>query len=105
MKKLIKEKSKDAGIIFQDDDDRNVMHIRRDNFIKYSELVLAEGKRLGAQSEHALWVLSRIGQEIEEPDQYKHQIVKECVDLFDVEEKSDKGYFIGSRIYKHFGIK
>lgn len=64
MSDLIKEKSKEAGILFYDEDDRNVMHIRRDNFIKYTELVFAEGKRLGAQGEHALWILSQIGQEL-----------------------------------------
>lgn len=101
---LIKSKAQEVSILFPSEG-QNVMHIRKENFIKYSELILSEGKTLGMNTEHAMWVLSRLGQEIEDPDQYKHHIVTACADLFEVDEKSEKGYYIGSRIYKHFGIK
>ena len=38
-------------------------------------------------------------------EKFAELIVKECAGLFPVDEKSENGYFIGSRIYKHFGIK
>ena len=38
-------------------------------------------------------------------EKFAELIVQECAGLFPVDEKSENGYFIGSRIYKHFGIK
>ena len=54
--------AKSAGIIY--DEDRNVMHINRDNFIKYSEMVFEEGRQRQIRSEFALFELTRIGEEI-----------------------------------------
>lgn len=56
--------AKSAGIIY--DDDYDVMHIRKDNFIKYSEMVLEEGRQRQIRSEQALVELTRISEEIGE---------------------------------------
>ena len=54
--------AKSAGIII--DDDREIMHIRKDNFIKYSEMVLEEGRQRQIRSEQALIEMTRIGEEL-----------------------------------------
>ena len=54
--------AKSAGIIY--DDEYNVMHIRKDNFIKYSEMVLEEGRQRQIRSEQALIEMTRIGEEL-----------------------------------------
>ena len=54
--------AKSAGIIY--DESRNVMHINRDNFIKYSEMVLEEGRQRQIRSEQALVEMTRIGEEL-----------------------------------------
>lgn len=54
--------AKSAGIIV--DDERTVLHIRYDNFIKYSEMVLEEGRQRQIRSEQALVELTRIGEEL-----------------------------------------
>lgn len=40
-----------------------------------------------------------------EVEDFVEAIIKECVNLFDKDEKSELGYRIGDTIYKHFGIK
>jgi hypothetical protein len=54
--------AKSAGIIV--DDERTVLHIRYDNFIKYSEMVLEEGRQRQIRSEQALIEMTRIGEEL-----------------------------------------
>lgn len=54
--------AKSAGIIY--DDEYSVLHIRKDNFIKYSEMVLEEGRQRQIRSERALVELTRFSEEI-----------------------------------------
>ena len=55
--------AKSAGIIV--DDERSVLHIRYDNFIKYSEMLIEEGRQRQIRSEDALIEMTRIGEEID----------------------------------------
>lgn len=54
--------AKSAGIIV--DDERSVIHIRYDNFIKYSEMLLEEGRQRQIRSEQALFDLTRAGEDL-----------------------------------------
>lgn len=54
--------AKSAGIIY--DESYGVMHIRYDNFIKYSEMLIEEGRQRQIRSEQALIEMTRIGEEI-----------------------------------------
>lgn len=54
--------AKSAGIIY--DESYGVMHIRYDNFIKYSEMVLEEGRQRQIRSERALVELTRFSEEL-----------------------------------------
>ena len=54
--------AKSAGIIY--DDEYSVLHIRKDNFIKYSEMVLEEGRQRQIRSEQALFELARLREDI-----------------------------------------
>lgn len=60
----LKQLAKECGIIVSDD--REIMHIRKDNFLKYSEMVLEEGRQRQIRSEQALVELTRISEEIGE---------------------------------------
>jgi len=55
--------AKSAGIIY--DESYGVMHIRYDNFIKYSEMLIEEGRQRQIRSEDALIEMTRIGEEID----------------------------------------
>ena len=55
--------AKSAGIIY--DESYGVMHIRYDNFIKYSEMLIEEGRQRQIRSEQALIEMTRIGEEID----------------------------------------
>jgi len=54
--------AKSAGIIY--DESYGVMHIRYDNFIKYSEMLIEEGRQRQIRSEQALFELARLREEI-----------------------------------------
>ena len=54
--------AKSAGIFV--DDERSVLHIRYDNFIKYSEMLIEEGRQRQIRSEQALFELARLREEI-----------------------------------------
>ena len=58
MRELFKAKAREAGIII-DDDDRQVMHVRKEHFEKYSELVW----KLGRDQEAAMWKLQKWNEE------------------------------------------
>lgn len=60
----LKELAKECGIIMSDD--REIMHIRKDNFLKYSEMVLEEGRLRQIRSEQALIEMTRISEDIGE---------------------------------------
>ena len=58
MRELFKAKAHEAGIII-DEDDRQVMHIRKEHFEKYSEMIW----ELGRSQEAAMWKLQRWNEE------------------------------------------
>ena len=58
----LKVLAEECGIIMSDD--REIMHIRKDNFLKYSEMVLEEGRQRQIRSEQALIEMTRIGEEL-----------------------------------------
>jgi len=51
MRPLFREKARECGIIL--DDEYNVLHIRKENFEKYSEMIW----ELGRDQEAAMWKL------------------------------------------------
>lgn len=58
MRELFKAKAREVGIII-DDDDRQVMHVRKEHFEKYSELI----HKLGRDQEAAMWKLQQWNEE------------------------------------------
>lgn len=57
MREMFRIKAHEVGIII--DDEYNVLHIRKENFEKYSELIW----ELGRDQEAAMWKLQRWNEE------------------------------------------